>query len=753
MLAQTFDNMMKKREQRRVRCIFPCVALLIFGLAARGFAGDAFPTPVGSPGASSGPYQGFGFAWENNDLGLDHSVPAPWTPVKVTGHTVGVWGRTFTFPEAGPWPSELSSAGTPLLARPLRVTLVTSQGSVQWKGSAAITPAAEDRAEIQWHGQEAGLALTVNGSIEFDGFARLDLILRTSRPEPTITELVAEIPFRRSLAKFFSRGFSYDFVQQRSSVASWRGEIGETAGYLDKDLQLSFVNHLWIGDEKRGAELNLPTDFNWAPGSPSNALEIRLNNTEAVLRLNLINRPKVIRGEERFTFAILPTPTKPIPVKNYRQQVLLASSLTGGSKRTLNNELWTFYGILFADSLPLGTWGLPNPPHDPERKAQFDKAMATAARNGLGVIPYSAGCLLSLKAPELEKYRPYWVTNPNKEHKGRSENVMVSHYPKSIRDFLVWNHVEAARTVPQYRGLYFDVADIAYNVTNPNANEYDMARQPAANFKPIYEMRDFYKRVYKAVKAVRPDYLITMHEAKVPQVFGTFAEFMLSGEGLNATFLDAGRALAISRKLAPGQPPYMPDYSLLTDGFWKACYVPQGYVNVFLPQITKTFPPGRNGKSSEAAWRDWFANHPEFVTQHTREMFSRTLVLGLQARSERCDSKVWLSVMRGFERIGGLSDEVEQVPWWEAQRLVKKPLPGLVLAGYLRRRAQEAIVIGANWSAQPVDAPLELNMDEMGITRQGAHVIDLESNVVIGPASAPSKLSVRPNDFRMLLIE
>ena len=49
------------------------------------------------PGSPVGPYRGFGYDWENNDLGIDRSVPPPWTPILVEGYSARIWGRESTF--------------------------------------------------------------------------------------------------------------------------------------------------------------------------------------------------------------------------------------------------------------------------------------------------------------------------------------------------------------------------------------------------------------------------------------------------------------------------------------------------------------------------------------------------------------------------------------------------------------------------------------------------------------------------------
>jgi hypothetical protein len=717
--------------------------------------GPSFPPPVGSPGAAEGPYHGFGYEWENNSLGMDHAVPQPWTPVRCDGKTVSVWGREFSYASGHPWPDRITSAHQQVLARPIEVHLRTNQGAVAWNGASQIGPLADDAAQVRWHGADGGLAIEVNSSIEFDGFLRIDVLLTPTVKKLSVEQLVVDIPFAKNIATYYSRGFSYDFVNQKKSAASWRGEIGDTAGYLVGDRNEPFVNHFWIGNENAGAEIDIPSDYNWSLSTPARAIEVHTGEKEATLRLNMVTKPRPIEGPTTFSFALLPTPIKPISMADHRQDVFLGSSLGQSPWVAEMKAQWRLYAVLFSTSLPLDVWGLPLPPRDPERRAAFDRNLAKAIGNGLHVIPYSAACLMADAAPGFADYRRYWVTSIDKEKRGAAgNNVTVSLYAKSIRDFLVYQHVQAAKTVPQYAGLYFDVADIAQSVTNPNATEYDMAQRPEAHFKPVYEMRDFYKRVYNAVKAVRPDYVVVMHQAKVPIVFGAFADVVYSGEGLNATFLDAARAMKKEGKLPADQPLYLPDYSLLSDGFWRSCYVPQGYVNVLLPMVTKVFPnPERVMGKSEKELNTWFAtNHATFVTKHTREMLSRILVLDVFPSSGRCDTDVWRSVWTGFEQIGGLHDDVTHIPFWNAGSFIHTTQPAMFVA-YVHRKAQNAIVIGANWSSRPMCISGELDIKALGITASTCRVTDIERNTALQLKGATLETEIPANDYRFLLLE
>ena len=82
-------------------------SIVLFALLTGGLSPIYGANPPSSP---DGLYQGFGYEWENNDLGMDHRVPAPWTPVKVNEKVLEIWGRNYIFGETL-FPRQITSQG------------------------------------------------------------------------------------------------------------------------------------------------------------------------------------------------------------------------------------------------------------------------------------------------------------------------------------------------------------------------------------------------------------------------------------------------------------------------------------------------------------------------------------------------------------------------------------------------------------------------------------------------------------------
>jgi len=110
-----------------------------------------------SPGAKTGPYKGFGYPWENNDLGIDRTVPKPWTPVEVEGKTLRVWGRSFQYGK-GVLPEQIVTQGQELFHRAPVVALSLNGRALDLAGAEPVieNDGVGDRVSIRWRNESGG---------------------------------------------------------------------------------------------------------------------------------------------------------------------------------------------------------------------------------------------------------------------------------------------------------------------------------------------------------------------------------------------------------------------------------------------------------------------------------------------------------------------------------------------------------------------------------------------------------------------
>ena len=115
--------------------------------------------------------------WLGNKIGLDHTVPPPWTPVKVQGNRVACWNREYTF-NGTPFPSVVEIGADSILASPIRLGGRANGREIAWsKGEIEFVEKRRDQARFKVENTFGPLTLQSQVTTEFDGMIRLDLKL------------------------------------------------------------------------------------------------------------------------------------------------------------------------------------------------------------------------------------------------------------------------------------------------------------------------------------------------------------------------------------------------------------------------------------------------------------------------------------------------------------------------------------------------------------------------------------------------
>lgn len=141
--------------------------------------------------------------------GASAAVPRPWTPVKVDGETVSVWGRDYAF-ASNALPVSVKTQGRELLAGPMRIVCADEKGNeIAWaKAGSWVQEADEESATVcAWQAAD-GVAADVVARVEFDGMAKVSLALVPGPKEPhnsmKVSKAWLEIPFAPGRATLFN---------------------------------------------------------------------------------------------------------------------------------------------------------------------------------------------------------------------------------------------------------------------------------------------------------------------------------------------------------------------------------------------------------------------------------------------------------------------------------------------------------------------------------------------------------------------
>jgi hypothetical protein len=238
-------------------------------------------------------------AWWSNDLGLDHSVPPPFTPVEVRGEALCVWGRELDFGQAA-FPRQLRNQGRELFLRPPEFRCQVDDqtldlAAIEGKFTESFPDAVTRTGSA---GLPGGGAITVRTTVEFDGFAKT-VVTISPKTAMTVAELSLTLALPRDLTQFWmtSNGATSNIVSVQERCAS------------------AFIPYVWIGNDTMGLCWTAETDQFWQP-KPEQALELMPSETETRFRVSLIAVPRTLTEPVTFAFALMATPVRPIPRNN-----------------------------------------------------------------------------------------------------------------------------------------------------------------------------------------------------------------------------------------------------------------------------------------------------------------------------------------------------------------------------------------------------------------------------------------------------
>lgn len=239
--------------------------------------------------------------WAGTREGLPEGVPTPWTPVRLNGRKVDVWGRTYSF-RTGPVPDGIMSRGEELLASPCRLALEPAPKS--WRLLSSGTEGkGPTTARFRWESVGSPVTYRAETRVEFDGVVRMDV---TVPSDAVVSRMAFDLPCRRERARYIHRG-----------PMSWGGLFSayETPSTPERYAMRQTANSgsFYFLDDFRGIGWYDGMPFAWPLSRPEAAMEMVPGAKEALLRVHYIDDPRVYPVERTFTFGLQAVPVKPMP--------------------------------------------------------------------------------------------------------------------------------------------------------------------------------------------------------------------------------------------------------------------------------------------------------------------------------------------------------------------------------------------------------------------------------------------------------
>ena len=473
--------------------------------------------------------------WVNSKEGYYDGVLPPWTPVETAatpgGAEVRVWGRRHVF-ESAPFPREIESQGQAILAAPISLSGQSNGKPIAWsKANVKVVGHSDTRATIESRQSGNGVNLSVNASIEYDGYMIFDCAV-TAKEDMSLDALTFEIPLQTRYA-----GLCHGdrVLPPKPGIA-----IGEWySGAVRGDLAFRFSSNIWLGDGRQGLIWQAESDEDWRYADPNKAIEILPRGETTTFRAHWVNVPtKLAAGRTlRYKFALEATPIKPV-LRDAWQLRILRSEPYGADldlpDRTVNGKpvlrILADAGVRRLFTNVNDDWPYPMPRH-----GQFARALRrmvdAAHAEGIQVHNYLIHQRYPVMTPEFDphgRHMAKWPVNqymPGSNPPGARRPGTVSYKHGADSQGTVYMCAKSRALQDSYihalakrldtfgdDGVYLDGTNAIVPCYNTDHGcGYRAADGAIHPTRPVFAVREFLRRIYTVVKTRRPDGVVDEH--------------------------------------------------------------------------------------------------------------------------------------------------------------------------------------------------------------------------------------------------
>lgn len=490
---------------------------------------------------------------------LDDVVPPPWTPVSVRTRgelfvSIGCWGRDYLFQaSATALPTQISSQGTNLLARPIELQLFVNgaRSPVHWSNAKHFAPAISKvkgslkRTATAAVGQST-VTLTTKATVEYDGFAWFELMLTGLPPGTVVDGLDLVIPVSPAVALYSHRTTAPgDPLAQ--TYKSYSGLARRHAGHNGLvDWVTGFIPFWWLGNNDVGLQWTVEDARAWPnwnrPDPRDNCYPIELQQIDAapacmLQRLRLL-RNQVLPSGWKFEFGLQATPVKPRPAdwRKWRLGTMDDGSPTDPLHGKSGTVKITEIGGQVTSDADERAWTVAfgYPEVAPSHAAAYNDAVSKTHAAGGKVIQYALLTEMSDASPEWSSYGVHWkwkaipsaaCQDPNGYPAGAS--LCNTDPGSTFADFIVWK-THQFLSKPTTDGFYHDQSVLYF--LYPGWTDSANVQQPTY---PIRAYRDLYRRIYILSKKMAPGCcLVANMSGEMNMAVLAYEDACLNGEQL-----------------------------------------------------------------------------------------------------------------------------------------------------------------------------------------------------------------------------
>ncbi len=247
--------------------------------------------------------------WWNNKIGDTSRVLKPFVPLQLARGSfsetaVSCVGRVYEFDGLG-LPVQIKSNGGYVMAKPARI-VVTINGVetvVPTTSKLAITSAKDYRVEFSGKSIAAGIQFTTKGWMEQDGLVNIELTYAPTVRAVAIQSLRVEWPIDDTQSNYVAcvgvgGNYSARFLDQAPDGIGQVWNTLDALGTVGSGMTIgNFYDNLWVGNEMRGLLWAADSDKGWVPSNMAPAHSLFREKRSLAIRNHIINTQS---GEQPF---------------------------------------------------------------------------------------------------------------------------------------------------------------------------------------------------------------------------------------------------------------------------------------------------------------------------------------------------------------------------------------------------------------------------------------------------------------------
>ena len=670
-------------------------------------------------------------AWWDKGLGLSMEVPPPFEPLRVKGHTIGLWKRRYDF-DGKLLPQRITSRGTELLAAPIRVLASAAGQPVDWSGGKlTLRTSTPGKAAFTYEARGRQLKLNADVLCEFDGMIRYDLTLSPVHTSAAVDRLCLEIPVKKAYADLYAYGYLYTDLEKAKGHDN-KG-VGLSFGRLERYFErhpngrMPFCAAFYLGSDDRGIQWFAENDRDWANANEDEVIELERREDRTVLRINLIDKATVVQRPLKFTWGIITTPIRDTSWerRNFKAAAGdIRAFLPGGDKHRLHVEKYfeccAKQGMKYIGAYHQmkGQFGAPRCFTEEETGAfrAFGRYL-----DGLGLsYYYYSGWGVTANIPHSEMFSREMFAEPLK-------SVGYGTYAFNLNSPYLDYYLDGMRYMVQEAGAAGAHLDSTYIFFRILANELDGYRfvknGRVHGSWPIFAMRAFARRLY--------------------------------------TMLNSGEISDRRGVVHAGYsyPLYCVGGFVTVRGAWEDYYHRKKLKDIPLDYFRLRSADIGNGVYARFSWANWLK-----LPIYANEVMTIALLHGLRTGiggeiaytprykdpyDQKWNPQGLINIL--FDEFDAAGAEFH--PYYRSEPFIKRVVPSHVLSSVYLHPGERAIVILGNIEDQEVVAKVEFNWSRFGLAGRHIEVRDgLLPDTPFAPDHGVYSIPIRSQRYRIVTV-